>query len=134
MERRGKLRKAVRGIGHVLWDQDGSTCRIYIPARLEPEHTPSVIDSLSEYVGEPLSYTSAETLALVMTRPETLVLVPPGFVAIELSKWNTGIGWYEPNRILTSEEVENAWQQILDQLGTDKARWHTYSPELPGFG
>ncbi|WP_207597732.1 hypothetical protein [Arthrobacter sp. D5-1] len=51
-----------------------------------------------------------------------------------MSKWNTGIGWYETGRILTADEVENAWQRILDQLGTDKARWHTYSPELPGFG
>lgn len=77
---------------------------------------------------------SAETLPFVTTRPETLDLVPPGYVAIELSKWNTGIGWYEPGRILTADEVENAWRRILDQLGTDKARWHTYSPELPGFG
>ncbi|MFK0004974.1 hypothetical protein [Paenarthrobacter sp. NPDC090522] len=105
-----------------------------MPYRLEAEQAPLVVESLSEYVGEPLTYTSAETLALVKTRPETLDLVPPGFVAIEVSKWNTGIGWFEPNRILTSDEVENAWQQIVDLIGTDKARWHTYSPDLPGFG
>jgi len=124
----------VGGIGHVVWDQDGSTCRIYIPARLQAEIAPSVVDSLSEYVGEPLTFTSAETLALVMTRPETLHLVPPGFVAVELSKWNTGIGWYEPDRLLDEDEVEIAWQRIIDQLGGEIARWHTCNPELPGFG
>ena len=132
--RPGKLRKTVKGIGHVVWDQEGNTCQIYIPGRLEAELAPSVVDSLSKYVGEPLTYVAAETLALVMTRPETLESVPPGFVAIELSKWNTGVGWYEPNRILAPKEVETAWQRILDHLGEDKARWHTYSPALPGFG
>lgn len=130
----GKLRKTVAGIGHVVWDEDGRACRIYIPARLEMAVAPSVVESLSDYVGESLVFTSAGTLALVMTRPETLELVPAGFVALELSKWSTGIGWYESGRVLEEGEVEGAWQRIIDQIGVGKARWHTFDPEMPGFG
>jgi hypothetical protein len=69
-----------------------------------------------------------------MARPETLELVPESCVALQLSKWNTGIGWFGPGRILEENEVEIAWQNIIDQIGQNKARWHTYDPALPGFG
>jgi hypothetical protein len=130
----GKLRKTVAGIGHVVWDEDGSACRIYIPARLQHDVLASVVESLSDYVGAALEFTSAETLALIMTRPETLESVPSDCIAVELSKWNTGIGWYDEGRLLREDEVEVAWQHIIDQIGSDRVRWHTYAPEVVGFG
>jgi hypothetical protein len=130
----GKLRKTVAKIGHVVWNEDGTECSIYIPARLQHETLPGVVESLSDYVGAELVLTSAETLPWVMTRPETLKLAPSDCVALELGKWSTGIGWGEPGRLLESDEVETAWRHILSQIGEDKARWHTYSPALPGFG
>lgn len=130
----GKLRKTVAKIGHVVWNEEGTECSIYIPARLQHEMLPGVVESLSNYVGAELALTSAETLPWVMTRPETLKLVPADCVALELGKWSTGIGWGEQGRLLEHEEVEAAWGHILSQIGEDKARWHTYSPALPGFG
>lgn len=130
----GKLRKTVAGIGHVVWSEDGLECMIYIPARLQHDMLPSVIESLSEYVGALLEFTSAETVALIQTRPQTLESVPSDCVALELSKWTTGIGWYQAGRLLTEDEVNAAWQHIIVQIGSDKVRWHTYAPETIGFG
>lgn len=57
-------------------------------------------------MGAELVLTSAETLPWVMTRPETLKLVPSDCVALELGKWSTEIGWGEPGRLLESDEVD----------------------------
>lgn len=130
----GKLRKTVAKLGHVVWNEEGNACKIYIPARLEHDVLPGVVESLSDYVGAELALTSAETLPWVMTRPETLEFVPADCIALELGKWSTGIGWCEPGRLLDSDQVEAAWRHILSQIGSDKARWQTYSPALPGFG
>lgn len=130
----GKLRKTISGIGHVVWNDAGSECQIYIPGRAELSDAPGIVQSLSDYVGETLVFISAETLALVMTRPETLETVPPDCVAVQVSKWNTGIGWFEAGRILDEEEVETAWNRIMEHIGSDKARWHTYAPEITGYG
>jgi hypothetical protein len=89
---------------------------------------------LTKYVYPILEFTSAETVALIMTRPETLELVPSDCVALELSKWNTGIGWYEADRLLTEDEVKAAGQLIIGRIGPDKLRWHTYAPKEIGFG
>lgn len=130
----GKLRKTVAKLGHVTWNEDGSACRIYIPARLPRDMLPGVVKSLSDYVGAELTLTSAETLPWVMTRPETLDSVPADCGALELEKWSTGIGWCEPGQLLDNEDIEKAWRHITSQIGENKARWQTYSPALPGFG
>lgn len=40
-------------------NEDGSECSIYIPARLQHEMLPGVVESLSDYVGAELVLTSA---------------------------------------------------------------------------
>jgi DNA polymerase V len=66
----GKLRKTVAKIWHVVvWNEDGSECSIYIPARLQHQMLPGVVESLSEaavrrHVGVPVCVGVARTKTL----------------------------------------------------------------------
>lgn len=130
----GKLRLTIARMGHVRWDDAGLTCRIYVPALLQEDVLDSVVESLSEYVGAQLERTRAETMAYIQTRPYSLEFTPADCTAVELSKWVTGIGWYEPGRLMSEAELETAWWHIISQVGPDRIRWHNYDPRLIGFG